>query len=82
LVKFYADWCGPCKQFAPILAKFAAEHPEITVCEMNIDDSENISTVAALEITTIPTIMLFRDGHLVYRTSGFLSHKDLAALNL
>ncbi|MBR2345754.1 MAG: thioredoxin family protein [Lentisphaeria bacterium] len=82
LVKFYADWCGPCKQFAPVFAKFAETHPEIIACEMNIEDIENTALVSRLEVMTIPTLMHFRDGKLIFRTSGFLSRKDLDALNL
>lgn len=82
LVKFYADWCGPCRQFAPILAKFASEHPEITVAEMNVEAPENQALAAKLEITSIPTIMLFRHGKLMQRRSGFLNQSDLAALKL
>ena len=80
LIKFFAVWCGPCRQFAPILEKFAANHPEVDVYEMDIDPQENIQVIEKFAISTVPTIICFRNGEITFRTSGFLNQRDLDKL--
>ena len=82
LAKFFATWCGPCRQFAPAVEKFAAAHPEITVCELDIDDSDNLKLITELGISTVPTIIFYRNGEIVTRNSGFLNQRDLDKLLL
>ena len=61
LVDFWAEWCGPCKLIAPVLAELAAEHPEtLRVVKVNVDDSPDVSR--RFEIMSIPTLMIFQDG--------------------
>ncbi len=59
VVDFYADWCGPCKRMAPIL-EAVAETSGSKICKLNIDDSP--ATAAAYGVSSIPTLILFRDG--------------------
>ncbi len=82
LVKFFANWCGPCRQFAPVLEKFAAAHPEIDVYEMDIDSPENLELISELGVTTVPTVIHLRNGEMVSRVSGFLNLHDLEKLEL
>jgi thioredoxin 1 len=76
LVDFYADWCGPCRMLAPVVEELAKEMSgKITVAKLNTDQS--VATAAEYEITSIPTIIIFKDGQLKKRIVGL---KDLDTL--
>ncbi|HYN75720.1 MAG TPA: thioredoxin [Candidatus Limnocylindria bacterium] len=82
LVDFWAEWCGPCRQVAPILDEIAGEHADkITVVKLNVD--ENPQTSASYGITSIPTINVYSGGQVVKTIVGAKPKsallKDLAA---
>jgi thioredoxin 1 len=70
LVDFWAPWCAPCRAFAPIFEKVAESHPEITFAKVNTEEQEELA--AGLGISSIPTLMAFRDGILVYAKPGLV----------
>ena len=70
LVDFWAEWCGPCRQFAPIFEKAAEEHHDITFGKVDTEAEQELAQMAA--ITSIPTLMAFRDGILVFSQPGAL----------
>ena len=71
LVDFWADWCGPCKRFAPIYEKASEEHGDIVFA--NFDTDENQALSGQLGIQGIPTLMAFREGVLVFNQAGALA---------
>lgn len=70
LIDFWAGWCNPCMRFAPIYDEASTKHEDVTFAKVDTEDQQDLS--AALEITSIPTIMAFRSGYLVFRQSGLL----------
>ena len=68
VVDFWAEWCGPCRMIAPILEEVAADHGEIVVAKLNVD--ENPSTAAQYGVTSIPTMNVFSGGKVVKQIIG------------
>ena len=78
LVDFWAEWCGPCKMIAPILAEAASEYEgKIRIAKLNVD--ENAAWAAKFNIRSIPTLLLFDKGQVVASKVGAVSQSQLRA---
>jgi thioredoxin len=68
LVDFWAEWCGPCRQFSPIYERVSDKHPDITFAKVDTEKEQELSAMAGIK--SIPTLMMFRDGILLFNQAG------------
>ena len=78
LVDWWAAWCGPCRMFGPVFEEASEKYEDITFGKIDTEDQERLA--AAAQITSIPTLMAFRDGVLVYSKAGALPAASLEKL--
>jgi thioredoxin 1 len=78
LLDFWASWCGPCRMVSPILDEIAQERPDVKVCKLNVDDQRDLAMQCG--ISSIPTLMVFKDGKLVRQNVGAIPKEQILAM--
>jgi thioredoxin 1/thioredoxin 2 len=78
LVDFWAPWCGPCRQFAPVFEAASERHPDAVFAKVNTDEETDLT--AAFEIRSIPTLLVLREGIALFMQAGALPGAALEEL--
>ena len=78
LLDFWATWCGPCKMIAPIVEQIAGERPDILVGKVNVDEETDLAS--AFGISSIPTLVVVKDGKIAATAVGYRPKADIEKL--
>ena len=79
LVDFWATWCGPCRMLAPVVEALADEYDgKIKVCKVNVDEEEDLAI--RFGISSIPTLLVFKNGQLADTSTGFVTKEQIEAM--
>ena len=77
LVDFFATWCGPCRMLAPLLEEISEEKPDLKILKIDVDEVNALA--AQYGIQAIPTLILFNNGEIVERRTGYQNKNQLLA---
>lgn len=80
LVDFFASWCGPCKMLSPIIEELANEMTDVKFVKIDVDEQNELASKYG--VMSIPTMLVFKDGHIINNAVGFRSKEDIQKMVL
>ena len=78
VIDLYADWCGPCRMLAPVLAELEGEYPDVKFCKINVDNDPELAK--AFNVTNIPMVALVKNNTFVDMSIGFVPKENISRL--
>jgi thioredoxin 1 len=78
MIDFYADWCGPCKMLSPIIEELSTELDTAKICKVNVDEQPQLAN--AFSVSSIPTVVVIKNGKLYQKSVGYQSKDKLIAM--
>lgn len=78
LLDFWATWCGPCQMIAPVIEEIAEENPEYFIGKVNVDEEPELAE--AFSVTSIPTLVIMKNGKVVNKAIGFRQKQDILSM--
>ncbi len=75
LLDFYADWCGPCRMVAPVIAELSKERTDVKFCKINVDEEEELAE--KFNIFSIPALVVMKDGRIVAQEVGYRPKSEI-----
>ncbi len=78
LLDFWASWCGPCRMVSPIVDEIAAEHPEIKVCKVNVDEESELAE--KFQVMSIPSLFVMKNGEIANKAVGAIPKNQILDL--
>jgi thioredoxin 1 len=79
VLDFYATWCGPCKQLAPVLDDVSTERTDVKICKISVEDETTVHLATSRDVRSIPTLEYYKNNSKVKTTKGFMNKSQLLA---
>ena len=77
IVKFFGEWCGPCKVLGETLYEITSENENVSVIELDVDEGENDELLSTFNVRAIPLILFFKNGEMLKRSTGLMTKEEI-----
>ena len=77
IVKFFGEWCGPCKVLGETLCEIISENEDISLIELDVDEGENDELLSTFNVRAIPLILFFKNGEMLKKSTGLMTKEEI-----